>query len=163
MIQKPSTLAGEIAYHGARRVQAGELPKLKNEKEMSAHTGQQNIDFFEESFQELKARDNADGDVSIHFFKAGPDEDSTPGKVKLGNLEAQYEGDTQNGTRFSVDDQGEVQKLKFHRFSEDQIVAYEATIGPGESVNSSIVIMDRDNPENSVVGSATSDWLLGLS
>lgn len=159
---KSSPLATQIALSGAARVRAGEIPELKNARNLSKLHGEQNIDFFEESFGELQSRDNADGQVSMHIFSAGPDQDASPGKVKLDNLEAEYEGTTQNGSRYSLEDRGEAQKIKVHRFEENQVVVFESTVNPGEEVNSSVLILDRQNPENSIIGNPTSDWLLGL-
>lgn len=159
---KSSALVTQIAMSGAARIREGETPELKNPRNLSELHGRQNIDFFEESFNDLQSRDNADGDVSIHIFNKGPDEDQAPGKVRIGNFEAEYDGDTTNGTRFSVEDRGDVEKIKVHRFEESRVLVYEATVKPNNEMNSSVLILDREHPENSVVGAASSNWLLGL-
>lgn len=157
-----SSLAMQIALSGAARVRQGETPNLKRPSNLSELHGQQNLDFFEESFQDLKSRDNASGEVSIHMFTPGPDQDPAEGKLKIGDFEAELDGDTTNGTRYSVETRGEVQKIKSHRFEEDRVVVYEATVKPGNDVNTSVLILDRTNPENSQMGRADTDWLLGL-
>lgn len=157
-----SALATQIALSGAARVRQGEVPELKNAKSLEKFQAQQNIDYFEEGFKELQARDNADGPVSIHIFTAGPDQNPAVGKVHVGGLEAEYDGDVKNGTRYSVEDRGGVEKVKSYRFEDSKIVAYEATIKPGNEVNSSVLILDREHPENSVMGPASSNWILGL-
>lgn len=159
---KSSALVTQIAMNGAARIQQGETPELKHPKNLSELQGRQNIDYFEEGFRELQSRDNADGDVSIHIFNAGPDQDPAPGKVKIGQLEAEFQGDTKDGTRFSVEDRGDVQKIKSYRFEESKVVVYEATVKPNNEMNSSVLILDRDNPEQSLIGAASSNWLLGL-
>lgn len=108
----------------------------------------------------MKSRDNEHGEVSLHLFTAGPDENPEVGKLKVGNFEAEFEGDTTSGTHFSREDRGDVEKIKVHRFEESKVVVYEATVKPNNEMNSSVLILDRENPEQSVVGSATSDWLL---
>ena len=155
-----SSLVMQIALNGAARVRQGETPDLKKASNLSQLHGEQNIDFFESSLRELQARDNQDGEVSIHVFSSGPDQDPAPGKLRVGNLEAEFEGDTRNGTRFSMESHGDIQKIKAHRFEESRVVVYEATVKPGNEMNSSVLILDRENPEQSVIGSASSDWLL---
>lgn len=161
MIQS-SALVTQIAHTGAARVRQGEIPELKNPKNLDKFQAQQNLDYFEEGFKELQARDNADGGVSIHIFTAGPDQDPAPGKVQIGNLKAEFEGDLKNGTRFSVEERGDVEKVKSYRFEESKVIVYEATIKPGNEMNSSVLILDREHPEQSLMGAASSDWLLGL-
>lgn len=155
-----SALVMKLARHGANRVLQGEVPELKNPRNLTELQGEQNIDFFEESFQDLKSRDNSAGDVSMHFFSAGPDEAPEEGKVKVGNLEAEYQGDTGNGTRFSLEDRGDVAKLKAHRFDESKVVVYEATIKPNNEMSTNVLILDRDNPGQSLIGAADSNWTL---
>ena len=150
----------QLALHGANRVRSGETPELKNPSNLSKLHGEQNIDFFESSLKELQARDNADGDVSIHIFTAGPDEDAAAGKVKVGKLEAEVDGNAKEGTRFSVETFGDVKKIKSHRFEESKVVAFEATVRPGNELTSSVLILDRENPEESVIAKASSNWLL---
>lgn len=157
---KSSALAMQIALNGAARVRQGETPDLKKASNLTPLQGQQNLDFFDESFNELKARDNNDGDVSIHIFSAGPDADPADGKVKVGNLEAEFEGDTTNGTRFSIETHGDIEKIKAHRFEESKVVVYEATVRPGNDMRSQVLILDRNNPEESLIGPASTDWLL---
>jgi hypothetical protein len=159
MIQS-SALATQIAQNGAARVRQGEMPELKKAKELDGFLAQQNLDYFAEGFRELQARDNADGIASIHIFNAGPDEDPATGKVQIGNLQAEFEGDTRNGTRYSVEDRGDVEKIKSYRFEETKVVVYEATIRPNNEVNTNVLILDRQNPEKSLIGVASSDWLL---
>ena len=161
MVQS-SAYVTQIALQGVARVRQGETPELKNPTKLSKLQGQQNIDFFESSLKELKARDNADGAVSIHVFSSGPDQDAAAGKLKVGNLEAEFEGDTKSGTRFSVETHGELEKIKAHRFEESKIVVFEATVKPDNEMNSSVLILDRENPEESVMGKASTDWLLSL-
>jgi hypothetical protein len=155
-----SALVTQIANNGAARVLGGESPDLKRPANLSKLHGEQNLDFFEESFRDVQSRDNSDGDVSIHVFSSGPDQDPDAGKIKVGNLEAEITGDTQNGTRFSVETRENYQKIKAHRFEEDKVVVYEATVKPNNEMNSSVLILDRENPEQSLIGSASSDWLL---
>lgn len=157
-----SALVTQIAQSGAARVRQGEIPVLKNPKQLDSFQAQQNLDYFEEGFKELQARDNADGGVSIHIFTAGPDQNPTPGKIEIGGLKAEIEGNAQNGTRFSVEERGDVEKLKSYRFDDSKVVVYEATIKPGNEMNSSVLILDRENPGQSLMGAASSDWLLGL-
>jgi hypothetical protein len=157
-----SAMAIQLARSGAARVRQGEVPQLKKETNLTAFQAQQNLDYFDEGFRELQARDNGDGGVSIHIFNAGPDQDPTPGKVRVGNLEAEIEGTTRNGTRYSLEDRGDVQKYKSYRFEESKVVVFEATVKPGNEVNTSVLILDRDNPEKSVMGPTSSDWLLSL-
>lgn len=157
-----SAMAIQLARSGAARVRQGEVPQLKKETNLTAFQAQQNLDYFDEGFRELQARDNGDGGVSIHIFNAGPDQDPTPGKVLVGNLEAEIEGTTRNGTRYSLEDRGDVQKYKSYRFEESKVVVFEATVKPGNEVNTSVLILDRDNPEKSVMGPTSSDWLLAL-
>lgn len=152
----------QIALSGAARVRQGETPELKKPQNLSELHGRQNIDFFEESFNELKSRDNSDGGVSMHLFTPGPDQDPTPGKLKVGDFEAELEGNTTNGTRYSVETRGDVQKIKSYRYEDSRVVVYEATVKPGNDVNTSVLILDRENPENSLMGRANTDWLLGL-
>ncbi len=157
---KSSALAMQIALNGAARVRQGETPDLKKANNLTPLQGQQNLDFFDESLNELKARDNSDGDVSIHIFSAGPDTDPADGKVKVGNLEAEFEGDTSNGTRFSIETHGDIEKIKAHRFEESKVVVYEATVRPGNDMRSQVLILDRNNPGESLIGPASTDWLL---
>ncbi|HIB69267.1 MAG TPA: hypothetical protein EYO33_30335 [Phycisphaerales bacterium] len=157
---KSSALAMQIALNGAARVRQGETPDLKKANNLTPLQGQQNLDFFDESLNELKARDNSDGDVSIHIFSAGPDTDPADGKVKVGNLEAEFEGDTTNGTRFSIETHGDIEKIKAHRFEESKVVVYEATVRPGNDMRSQVLILDRNNPGESLIGPASTDWLL---
>lgn len=155
-----SALAMQIAQNGAARVRQGEMPELKASRQLDGFLARQNLDYFEEGFKELQARDNADGGVSIHFFSAGPDEDPTPGKLRLGKLEAEFEGNARQGMRYSLEERDEVAKIKSYRFEEEQVVVYEATVKPGNEVNTSVLILDRDQPEKSLIGVASSDWLL---
>ena len=157
---KSSALAMQIALNGAARVRQGETPDLKKANNLTPLQGQQNLDFFDESLNELKARDNSDGDVSIHIFSAGPDTDPADGKVKVGNLEAEFGGDTTNGTRFSIETHGDIEKIKAHRFEESKVVVYEATVRPGNDMRSQVLILDRNNPGESLIGPASMDWLL---
>ena len=157
---KSSALAMQIALNGAARVRQGETPDLKKANNLTPLQGQQNLDFFDESLNELKARDNSDGDVSIHIFSAGPDTDPADGKVKVGNLEAEFGGDTTNGTRFSIETHGDIEKIKAHRFEESKVVVYEATVRPGNDMRSQVLILDRNNPGESLIGPASTDWLL---
>lgn len=157
---KSSALAMQIALNGAARVRQGETPDLKKANNLTPLQGQQNLDFFDESLNELKARDNSDGDVSIHIFSAGPDTDAADGKVKVGNLEAEFEGDTTNGTRFSIETHDDIEKIKAHRFEESKVVVYEATVRPGNDMRSQVLILDRNNPGESLIGPASTDWLL---
>jgi hypothetical protein len=159
MVQS-SALATQIAQNGAARVRQGETPQLKKAKELSGFQAQQNLDYFDEGFKELQARDNADGKASIHIFTSGPDQNPAAGKVEIGNLQAEYEGDTRNGTRYSVEDRGDVEKIKSYRFEESRVVVYEATVKPNNEVNTNVLILDREHPEKSVLGVAASDWLL---
>lgn len=155
-----SALAMQIAQNGAARVRQGEMPELKRSQALDGFLAQQNLDYFEEGFKELQARDNADGGVSIHVFTAGPDQDPTPGKVRVGNLEAEFEGDARQGTRYSLEEREDVAKIKSYRFEEKQVVIYEATVRPDNVVNTQVLILDREQPEKSVIGVAASDWLL---
>jgi hypothetical protein len=155
-----SPMATQLARSGATRVRQGETPELRKSTQLTRLQAQQNIDYLEEGFRELQARDNADGPVSIHIFQAGPDEDMTPGKVRVGNLEAEIEGTTSNGTRYSVENRGDVEKYKSYRFEESKVVVFEATVKPGNEVNTSVLILDRNNPEKSVMGPTSSEWLL---
>lgn len=157
-----SSLAMQIATQGSARIRQGEVPPLKNPTKLSELQGQQNIDFFEESLSELQARDNADGLVSMHVFSSGPDLDPAIGKLKVGDMEAEFEGDSQSGTRHSLETRGEVQKLKTHHFSDSKVVVYEATVKPGNEMDTSVLILDRANPGESLMGRASTDWLLGL-
>ncbi len=152
----------QIALNGAARVRQGETPMLKNPRSLSKLEAQQNIDFFVEGFQELQARDNADGEASIHIFQAGRDENEAVGKIQVGPLEAELEGDTRQGIRISVEDRGDVQKIKAYRFEESAVVVYEATVKPGNEMTSNVLLLDRENPEKSLIGSGCSDWLLSL-
>ncbi|MFN8608139.1 MAG: hypothetical protein U0931_11450 [Vulcanimicrobiota bacterium] len=155
-------MAIQLARSGATRVRQGETPELKRATNLTKLQAQQNIDYLEDGFRELQARDNADGPVSMHIFSAGPDQDPAPGKVRVGNLEAEIEGTTRSGTRYSVEDRGDVQKYKSYRFEDSKVVVFEATVKPGNEVNTSVLILDRDNPERSQIGSTTSEWLLSL-
>lgn len=159
MVQS-SPLVTQLAMHGAARVRQGETPELKNPSKLSELHGEQNIDFFESSLKELQARDNSDGEVSMHIFTSGPDENPEAGKIKVGNLEAEIEGDTTNGTRFSVESRGDSEKIKVHRFEDSKVVVYEATVRPNEEMSSSVLVLDRNNPGESLIGSASSDWHL---
>ncbi len=159
MIQS-SALATQIAKNGAARVLQGETPPLKKAKELDGFLAQQNLDYFDEGFRELQARDNGDGAASIHIFNAGPDEDAAAGKVRVGNLQAEFQGDTRNGTRYSVEERGDVEKIKSYRFEESKVIIYEATVRPDNEVNTNVLILDRVNPEKSLIGVASSDWLL---
>lgn len=151
----------QIAQNGAARVRQGETPELKKSRELEPFQAQQNLDYFDESFGELQARDNADGPASIHIWSAGPDQDPAKGKVQIGTLQAEYEGTTRNGTRYSLEERGEVAKIKSYRFEESKVVVYEATVKPGNEVNTNVLILDREHPEKSVMGVASSEWLLG--
>lgn len=155
-----SSMAMQIAQNGAARVRQGDTPELKRSRQLDAFQAKQNLDYFEEGFRELQGRDNADGQVSIHFFQAGPDQNEAAGQVEIGNLKAEYEGDTRNGTRYSVEDRGQAVKIKSYRFEESKVVIFEATVKPGNEVNTDVLILDRENPEKSVIGVASSDWLL---
>lgn len=157
-----SAYAMQLALSGASRIGQGETPELKKATNLTRLQGEQNIDYFEESLTELQARDNAEGGVSIHIFTAGKDQDPTVGKLQVGNLKAEFTGDTQNGTRFSVEDRGEVQKIKSYRYEPTRIVAFEATVKPNNEVETSVLILDRQNPEKSQIGKATSEWLLSV-
>lgn len=157
-----SAMATQLARSGAARVRQGETPELKRATNLTRLQAQQNLDYFEEGFRELQARDNGDGGVSIHIFNAGPDQDPTPGKIRVGNLEAEIEGTPRNGTRYSVEDRGDVQKYKSYRFEESKVVVFEATVKPGNEVNTSVLILDREHPERSQMGPSSSDWLLSL-
>lgn len=160
MIQS-SALAMQIAQNGAARVRQGETPELKKSRELEPFLAQQNLDYFDESFTDLQARDNnADGNASLHIWTAGPDEDSAPGKVQIGNLQAEYEGTTRSGTRYSIEERGDVAKIKSYRFEDSKVIAYEATVKPGNEVNTNVLILDREHPEKSVIGVASSEWLL---
>lgn len=159
MIQS-SALATQIAQNGAARVLRGETPELKKSKELDPFLAQQNLDYFAEGFRELQSRDNGDGAASIHIFNAGPDQDPAAGKVHIGNLQADFAGDTRNGTRYSLEERGDVEKIKSYRFEENQVVIYEATVRPDNEVNTNVLILDRQNPEKSLIGVASSDWLL---
>ena len=158
-----SSMATQLARSGAARVRQGETPELKKTTNLTKLQAEQNLDYFDEGFRELQARDNADGGVSIHIFNAGPDQDPTPGKIRVGNLEAEIEGTSSKGTRYSVEDRGDVQKYKSYRFEESKVVVFEATVKPeNNEVNTSVLILDRENPEKSVMGPTSSDWLLSL-
>jgi hypothetical protein len=161
MVQS-SAYVTQIALQGAARVRQGETPELKNPTKLSKLQGEQNIDFFESSLKELQARDNQDGQVSIHVFSSGQDQDPAVGKLKVGNLEAEFEGDSKSGTRFSVEARGDADKIKVHRFEDSKIVVFEATVKPDNEMNSSVLILDRENPEESVMGKASTNWLLSL-
>lgn len=159
MIQT-SALAMQIAQNGAARVRQGETPELKRSQPLDGFLAQQNLDYFAEGMAELQARDNADGVASIHIFNAGPDEEPASGKVRIGNFQAEFEGNARQGTRTSLEDRGDVAKLKSYRFEESKVVVYEATVKPGNEVNTNVLILDRDHPEKSLIGVASSDWLL---
>lgn len=157
---KSSAFAMQLAHRGVARVLDGETPELKNSRNLSQLHGEQNLDFFESSMKELQARDNQDGDVSIHVFSSGPDQDPAPGKLQVGDLKAEFQGDTNKGTRFSTEAFGDIQKFKAHRFDESEVVVFEATVKPGNEITTSVLVLDRENPENSIIGKATSNWIL---
>jgi len=160
LVIQSSSLAMQIAQNGAARVRQGETPELKKSRQLDAFQARQNLDYFDESLADLQARDNAPGTPSIHIWTPGADENPAPGKVQIGALQAEYEGTSQKGSRYSLEERPDVAKIKSYRYEESQVVIYEATVKPNNEVNTSVLILDRQNPEKSVIGVASSDWLL---